>query len=216
MSHPLAPSAKGWTTCSPRLSALISFITSPQGDSSYQNSPHTMAHDARYWQRCTTVQSIPRQPTRADPLMVSSPISQLCWQFQGPVRSFRGTILVLRSTQAEHQHFREAVWPSRTSSRGLQHGCCPTDLQAKHLLLQRWTTCLDMPTNIQCSKMTYEQPPMARKEVPNFRTGQGRPIEGRKGQTLETDPTKRDHNKRCVFHKEHGHTRDMQVPPLSG
>ncbi|RVX03893.1 hypothetical protein CK203_021790 [Vitis vinifera] len=27
----------------------------------------------------------------------------------------------------------EAVWPSRTSSRGLQYGCCPTDLQAKHL-----------------------------------------------------------------------------------
>ncbi|RVW83675.1 hypothetical protein CK203_046038 [Vitis vinifera] len=40
--HPLAPSAKGWMTCSPRLSALISLITSPQGDSSYQNFPHTM------------------------------------------------------------------------------------------------------------------------------------------------------------------------------
>ncbi|RVW96814.1 hypothetical protein CK203_026043 [Vitis vinifera] len=51
-------------------------ITSPQGDSSYQNFPHTMeqrslrshhalstAHDARYWQRCTTMQSVPRQPT---------------------------------------------------------------------------------------------------------------------------------------------------------
>ncbi|RVW28790.1 hypothetical protein CK203_108246 [Vitis vinifera] len=32
-SHPLAPSAEGWMTCSPRPSALISFITSPQGDS---------------------------------------------------------------------------------------------------------------------------------------------------------------------------------------
>ena len=42
MSYLLSPSAKGWTTCSPRLSALISFITSPQGDSSYPNSPHTM------------------------------------------------------------------------------------------------------------------------------------------------------------------------------
>nr|CAN68549.1 hypothetical protein VITISV_037963 [Vitis vinifera] len=27
----------------------------------------------------------------------------------------------------------ETVWPSRTSGRGLQHGCYPTDLQAKHL-----------------------------------------------------------------------------------
>ena len=62
------------------------------------------AHDARYWQRCTTMQSISRQPTRTDPLMVSSPTSQLCWQFQGPVRSFRGTILVLCSTQAKYQH----------------------------------------------------------------------------------------------------------------
>ncbi|KAL6329723.1 hypothetical protein AAG906_035371 [Vitis piasezkii] len=33
---------------------------------------------------------------------------------------------------------------------------------------------------------------------------------------LETDPSKRDHSKRCAFHKEHGHTTDMQVPPLSG
>ncbi|KAL6313313.1 hypothetical protein AAG906_019423 [Vitis piasezkii] len=36
------------------------------------------AHDARYWQRRVVVQSIPRQPTRAGPLMVSSPTSQLC------------------------------------------------------------------------------------------------------------------------------------------
>ncbi|RVW59317.1 hypothetical protein CK203_091080 [Vitis vinifera] len=43
LSEPLlVPSAKGWTTCSPRPSAPISFITSPQGDSSYQNFPHTM------------------------------------------------------------------------------------------------------------------------------------------------------------------------------
>ncbi|RVW57540.1 hypothetical protein CK203_093090 [Vitis vinifera] len=62
------------------------------------------AHDARYWQRCTTMQSVSRQPTRTGPLMVSSPTSQFCWQFQGPVRSFRGTILVLRSTQAKYQH----------------------------------------------------------------------------------------------------------------
>ncbi|RVW54976.1 hypothetical protein CK203_096350 [Vitis vinifera] len=86
---------------------------------------------------------------------------------------------------------------------------------------------------------------VARKEMPNFRTGQGRP-KGRKGQVarkgrpshlfpyhmrkllpmiqglsdfrwprpLGTDPSKRDHSKRCAFHKEHGHNRDMQVPPL--
>ncbi|KAL6322582.1 hypothetical protein AAG906_009894 [Vitis piasezkii] len=40
--HSLAPSAKGWMTCSPRPFTLISSITSPPGDSSYQNFPHTM------------------------------------------------------------------------------------------------------------------------------------------------------------------------------
>ncbi|RVW81173.1 hypothetical protein CK203_041115 [Vitis vinifera] len=39
---PIGSIAKGWMTCSPRLSALISLIMSPQGDSSYQNFPHTM------------------------------------------------------------------------------------------------------------------------------------------------------------------------------
>ncbi|RVX18019.1 hypothetical protein CK203_004149 [Vitis vinifera] len=231
MSHPLAPSAKGWMTCSPRPFCSHIIHYEPPRDSSYQNFPHTMgptslrsyhalstADDARYWQRRTTVQSISRQPTRAGPLMVSSPTSQLCWQFQGPVRSFRGTILVLRTTQAEHQHsakhknarqrilkgVREAIWSSRTSGRGLQHGCCPTDLQAKHLsrhsifeslaknLLQRWTTCSDVPTNIQCSKMTCVHHPASfgcgrpsrgeRKEMLNLRIGQGRLTEGRKGQ----------------------------------
>ncbi|RVW94728.1 hypothetical protein CK203_029883 [Vitis vinifera] len=46
---------------------------------------------------------------RTDPLMVSSPTSQLCWQFQGPVRSFRGTILCSArhkqiSVPAEHKN----------------------------------------------------------------------------------------------------------------
>ncbi|RVX22018.1 hypothetical protein CK203_001273 [Vitis vinifera] len=43
--HPLAPSAKGWMTCSPRPFALISPITSPQGDFSYQSFPHRWNND---------------------------------------------------------------------------------------------------------------------------------------------------------------------------
>ncbi|RVW53140.1 hypothetical protein CK203_080640 [Vitis vinifera] len=57
-----------------------------------------IGNDALLWQ------NIPRHPARASPFMVSSPTSQFCWQFQGLVRSFRRTILVLRSTQAKHQH----------------------------------------------------------------------------------------------------------------
>ncbi|RVW44587.1 hypothetical protein CK203_104468 [Vitis vinifera] len=49
-------------------------------------------------------------------------------------------------------------------------------------LLQRWMTYSDEPTNIQCSKMTYVQPPSklvaatgeCAKEMLNLRTGQGR------------------------------------------
>ena len=61
--------------------------------------------------------------------------------------SFRGTILMLRSKKTKHQHsakhknagervfegIREAIWLGRVTSRGLQHGCFPADLQAKHL-----------------------------------------------------------------------------------
>ncbi|RVW67846.1 hypothetical protein CK203_060991 [Vitis vinifera] len=116
---------------------------------------------------------------------------------------------------------------SRTSAlcRGLQHGCCPADLQAKHLsrhpifsnhslksLLQRWTTCSEVQTNTQCSKMTYEQPPskswlpdrhpkVVRKEVPNFRTGQGRGLDPRNGPIQIIV-------KECAFHKEHGYTTE--------
>ncbi|KAL6350634.1 hypothetical protein AAG906_025564 [Vitis piasezkii] len=114
-SHPLAPSAKGWTTCSPRLSALTSFITSPK-DSSYQNFPHTMGpvtlrpyhalsttHDARYWQRL--VQSIPLD-LQGGPSHGFIAYLPTRWQFRGLVRSFRGTILVLRSTQANIELYK--------------------------------------------------------------------------------------------------------------
>ncbi|RVW34642.1 hypothetical protein CK203_117709 [Vitis vinifera] len=107
---------------------------------------------------------------------------------------------------------REAIWSSRASDRGLQHGCCPADLQTKHLSkypIFRITSQKasyddgrrhsDVPTNIRCSKMTYGQPPskfwlpdrhleVARKEMLNLRTGQGHPIEGRKGQVTQTGP----------------------------
>nr|CAN65418.1 hypothetical protein VITISV_016768 [Vitis vinifera] len=60
-------------------------------------------------------------------------------------------------------------------------------------LLLRWTTYSDEPTNIQCSKMTYVQPPnkfwlpdghpeVIRREIPNLRISQSRLTEGRKGQ----------------------------------
>ncbi|KAL6330854.1 hypothetical protein AAG906_009282 [Vitis piasezkii] len=88
---------------------------------------------------------------------------------------------------------------------GLQHGSClqifkpsirpntPFFESLAKNLLQRWMTCSDVPTNIQCLKMTYGQPPskswlldrhleMARKEMLSFQTGQGRLTEGRKGQ----------------------------------
>ncbi|RVW66980.1 hypothetical protein CK203_064067 [Vitis vinifera] len=58
-------------------------------------------------------------------------------------------------------------------------------------LLRRWTTYSGAPSNTQCSKMTCEQlpskswlpgrhPEAVRKEVPKFRIGQGRPVEGKK------------------------------------
>ncbi|RVX14711.1 hypothetical protein CK203_012143 [Vitis vinifera] len=66
--------------------------------------------------------------------------------FRDLSEAFVGQYL-LCSTQAEYQHppehknerqrilegICETIWPSRTPNRGLQHGCCPTDLQEKHL-----------------------------------------------------------------------------------
>ncbi|RVW34326.1 hypothetical protein CK203_097817 [Vitis vinifera] len=83
--------------------------------------------------------------------MLSTPFCSHITHYEPPrgflVPNFRGTVLVLCSTQAEYQHppehknerqrilegICEAIWPSRTSNGGLQHGCCPTDLQEKHL-----------------------------------------------------------------------------------
>ncbi|RVW84783.1 hypothetical protein CK203_046658 [Vitis vinifera] len=90
---PLASSAKDWMTCSPRLSALISLTTSPQGDSSYQsfstydgtNDPFD--HIMHYRQLMTLdigndallCKVFPASLPRTGSLMVSSPTSQLCW-----------------------------------------------------------------------------------------------------------------------------------------
>ncbi|RVW28789.1 hypothetical protein CK203_108247 [Vitis vinifera] len=116
-------------------------------------------------------------------------------------------------------------------------------------LLQRWMTYSDEPTNIQCSKMTYVQPPTSfgcrtpsrgdvernakppdrprpsdrRQEGRVARIGPSTPlsisyekllpmIQGlsdfRWPRPQGTDPSTRDHSKRCAFHKEHGHTTE--------
>ncbi|RVW79885.1 hypothetical protein CK203_041420 [Vitis vinifera] len=74
--------------------------------------------------------------------------------------------------------------------------------------------------------MTYVQPPskfwlpdghleVKRKEMLNLRTGQGRLTEGlsdfRWPRPQGTDPSTRDHSKRCAFHKEHGHTTETCI-----
>ncbi|RVW53906.1 hypothetical protein CK203_072908 [Vitis vinifera] len=73
---------------------------------------------------------------------------------------------------------------------------CPGTPFSNHCLkslLQRWMTYSDEPTNIQCSKMTYVQPPnkfwlpdghleVIRREILNLRIGQNSLTEGRKGQ----------------------------------
>nr|CAN73655.1 hypothetical protein VITISV_002495 [Vitis vinifera] len=102
----------------------------------------------------------------------------------------------------DNKSLREFV--KRFGQAILQVEACSMD--APKNLLQRWTTCSDVPKNIQCSKMTYGRPPskswlldrhleVAQKEMLNLRTGQGRPIGGRKGRI-------------CVFLKEHGHTTE--------
>ncbi|RVX04022.1 hypothetical protein CK203_021792 [Vitis vinifera] len=165
----------------------------PPRDSSYQSFPYTMEPTIPSITSCT-IDSFMTLDIGNDAL--------LC---KGPVRSFRGQYLcsarhkqnistLQNIKMQDKESLREFVsgWPSRTSSRGLQHGCCPIDLQAKQL-------------------------GAARKGIPNLQTSQDHPTGGRKGQGLsdfkwprpiETDPSTRDRSRRCAFHKDHGHTTE--------
>ncbi|RVW38390.1 hypothetical protein CK203_090260 [Vitis vinifera] len=165
---PIGSSAKGWMTCSPRLSALTSSITSPQGDSSYQNFPHTMvqrslrsyhalstADDARYWQRRTTCAKdlseafVGQYLCSARHKQNISTLQNIKMQDNESLREFvkRFGQAVLQveacSMDAVLQIFKRSICPGTPFFESL----------AKNLL-QRWTTCSDVPTNIQCSKMT--------------------------------------------------------------
>ncbi|RVW66401.1 hypothetical protein CK203_065267 [Vitis vinifera] len=158
-SHPLAPSAKGWTTCSSCLFALILFITTPQVDSSCLNSPRMMGpttpsthhalsttHDSRYRKRRAAMQSIPRQPkgrpshgfTAYLPtlLIISGTYRKLSWDnTYAPLEKNKHQHSAKHKNAGERvfEGIREAIWLGRVTSRGLQHGCFPADLQAKHL-----------------------------------------------------------------------------------
>ncbi|RVW83674.1 hypothetical protein CK203_046039 [Vitis vinifera] len=222
------------------------------------------------------MQSISRQPTRTGPLMVSSPTSQLCWQFQGPVRSFRGTILVLRrhkqnistlqnikmqdneSLREFVKRFGQAVLQVEACSMDavlqiFKRSICPGTPFFESLAKKPPTTMDDLfrrPTNIQCSKMTYAatqqvlvagrpsrsnterntKPPDRPKPSDRRQEGPSRPemppltplsisyekllpmIQGLSDfkwpRPIGTDPSTRDRSRRCVFHKDHGHTTE--------
>ncbi|RVW61355.1 hypothetical protein CK203_032066 [Vitis vinifera] len=80
-------------------------------------------------------------------------------------------------------------------------------------LLQRWMTYSDEPTNIQCSKMTYVQPPS------KFWLPDGH-LEGLSDfkwpRPIGTDPSTRDRKEMCLPQGSWPYNRDMPIFPVSG
>ncbi|RVW56902.1 hypothetical protein CK203_078504 [Vitis vinifera] len=157
---PIAPSAKGWMTCSPRpFAPHITHYEPPRGFL-VQSFPHTMGpndpfdHIMHYRQLMTLDIGndallckvfLPAFKGRPSHGFIAYLLTLLT--ISGTSLKHSWTVLVLCSTQAEYQHppehknerqrilegICETIWPSRTPNRGLQHGCCPTNLQEKHL-----------------------------------------------------------------------------------
>ncbi|RVW30197.1 hypothetical protein CK203_108979 [Vitis vinifera] len=112
----------------------------------------------------------------------------------------------------------EAVWPSRTSSRGLQawmlsyRSSNEASVQALHFsnhwLKKPPTTMDDLFRRANKYSMLEDDVRAATQQV----LVAGRPSRGlsdfRWPRPQGTDPSTRDHNKRCAFHKDHGHTTE--------
>ncbi|RVW13916.1 hypothetical protein CK203_090005 [Vitis vinifera] len=85
--------------------------------------------------------------------------------------------------------------------QGLQHGCCPTDLQEKHLSRHSIFRIAGQkaPTTMDDLFRRANKYSMLEDDV-RAATQWPRP--------LETDPSMRDRSKKCAFHKDHGHTTE--------
>ncbi|RVW52480.1 hypothetical protein CK203_097385 [Vitis vinifera] len=208
-------------------SALISSITSPQGDSSYQNFPHTMeptipsitsciidSYDARYWQRCT-MQSISRQPTRTGPLMVSSPTPNSVGNFRDLSEAFVGQYLcsarhkqnistLQNIKMQDNESLREFV--KRFGQAVLQVEACSMDAV---LQIFKRSICPGTPFFESLAK----KPPTTMDDL--FRRANKYSMLEDDGlsdfkwpRPIGTDPSTRDRSRRCAFHKDHGHTTE--------
>ncbi|RVW40899.1 hypothetical protein CK203_076902 [Vitis vinifera] len=151
MSLLLAPSAKGWTTCSLRLSALISFITSPKGIPRTQilhirwvqrplRSYHALstAHDSRY---------------RHDVLLCKGLIGGFCGQYLCSARHKQNISTLQNIKMQDNESLREFV--KRFGQAILQ-----TPPFFESLVKKPPTTMDDLfrrANKYSCSKTTYEQ-----------------------------------------------------------
>ncbi|RVW52933.1 hypothetical protein CK203_072727 [Vitis vinifera] len=289
-SHPLAPSAKGWTTCSPRLSALTSFITSPQGDSRtkiihirWSSDPfdHIMHYrqllmldigndallckvfpanlqeqalswfhrlhpnsvgnfrdlseafvgqylcSARHKQNISTLQNIKMQDNES---------------LREFVKRFGQVVLQVKACSMDVvlQIFKRSICPGTPFFESLAKKP-PTTMDDLFRRANKYSMLEDdvraatqqVLVDGQASRSGTERsakPPDQPRPLDRRQEGPSRPerppltplsisyekllpmIQGlsdfRWPRPLGTDPTKRDHSKRCVFHKEHGHTTE--------
>ncbi|KAL6327257.1 hypothetical protein AAG906_017814 [Vitis piasezkii] len=212
MNHPPAPLAKGWMTCSPRLLARISSITTPQGDSSCQNFLRMMgSFCGQYLCSAWHKQNIVLQNIKMKE-------NESLREF---VKWFGQVVLQVEaySMDVVLQIFKRSI--------------CPGTPFFESLAKKPPTTMDDLFRRTSKYSMLENDVRAATQQI--LVAGQTSRSSGKKFQTSEpakavwskkllpmiqdlsdfrwpgpirTDPSKRDHSKKCAYHKEHGHTTE--------
>ncbi|RVW72070.1 hypothetical protein CK203_054794 [Vitis vinifera] len=134
-------------------------------------------------------------------VITSGTYRKLLWDSTcAPARHKQNISTLQKIKMQENESLREFVkrfGQAVVASGGLQHGCYPPNLQTKHMLGQGEQSRPDLPPLTPLT-VSYEKLLPIIQDLFDFKWPG----------PIRTDPTKRDHSKKCAYHKEHGHTTE--------